>query len=51
MEHLAPEVYLHWFHEFYLDVSSLSVTTSAFVKKKKSKMRHLKKIRETNGSQ
>jgi hypothetical protein len=33
-----------WFHEFYLDVSSLIVTTSAFVKKKNSKMRHLKKF-------
>ena len=42
--HLAPQFYLHWFHKFYLDVSSLIVTTSAFVKKKNSKMRHLKKI-------
>ena len=44
MGHLAPEFYLHWFHEFYLDVSSLIVTTSAFVKKKNSQKRHLKKF-------
>ena len=31
--------------------SSLIVTKSAFVKKKSSKMRHLKKICETNGGQ
>ena len=35
---------LHRFHEFSLDVSSLIVTTSAFVKKKRSKMRHLNKF-------
>ena len=29
---------------FHLDVSSFIVTTSAFVKKKNSKMRHLKKF-------
>ena len=34
----------HWFHKFSLDVSSLIVTTSAFVKKERSKMRHLKKF-------
>ena len=32
------------FHEFSLDVSSLIVTTSEFVKKEMSKMRHLKKF-------
>ena len=44
MGHLAPYFYLHWFHKFYLDVSSLIATTSAFVEKKNSKMRHLKKF-------
>ena len=34
---------MHQFHEFSLDVSSL-IVTSAFVKKKRSKMRHLKKF-------
>ena len=34
-----------------LDHLYLIVTTSAFVKKKSSKMRHLKKNRETNGGQ
>ena len=33
---LAPYAYLHWFHEFCLGVSSLIVTTSAFVKKGKT---------------
>ena len=32
------------FHEFSLDVSSLIITTSAFVKKERSKMSHLKKF-------
>ena len=41
---------LQRFHKFSLDVSYLTVTTSAFVKKKSSKMRHLKN-RETNGGQ
>ena len=38
----AGSIDFHWFHEFSLDVSSLIVTTSAFVKKERSKMRHLK---------
>ena len=41
--------YLHRFHKFSLDVSSLIVTTTAFVEKDRSKMRHLKKICETSG--
>ena len=41
---LLLKFYLHWFHKFYLDVSSLIATTSAFVKRKNSKMRHLKKF-------
>ena len=40
---------LQLFQKFSLDVSSLIVTISAFVKKERSNMRHLKKIRETNG--
>ena len=32
------------FTNFLYDVSSLIVTTSAFVKKERSKMRHLKKF-------
>jgi hypothetical protein len=46
MGHLAPSFYLHWFHKFYLDVSSLIVTTSVFVKKRKGQS---KKIRENGG--
>ena len=42
---------LHWFHEFYLDVSSLVVTTSAFEKKGKVKDEISKKIVKTNGGQ
>ena len=38
-----------WFHEFSLDVSSLIVTTSAFVKKERSKMRHLKNSKTNEG--
>ena len=36
----APKSYLHWFHEFYLDVS-------AFVEKEKLKGEASKKLRET----
>jgi hypothetical protein len=35
---------MHQLNEFSLDVSSLNVTTSAFVKKERSKMGHLKKF-------
>ena len=42
---------LHRFHEFSLDVSSLIVTTSAFVKKGKVKSETSKKILEINGGQ
>jgi hypothetical protein len=35
---------LHWFHGFSLDVPSLIVTTSAFVKKKKVKDETSKKF-------
>ena len=41
---ILGQFYLYWFLKFHLDVSSLIVTTSAFVKKKNSKMRHLKKF-------
>ena len=44
MGHLAPYFTSIAFTNFYLDISSSIVTTSAFVKKKNSKMRHLKKI-------
>ena len=39
------------FSKFYLDVSFLIVTTSAFVKKEKLKDETSKKIRETKGGQ
>ena len=39
----------HWLHKFSLDVSSLIAITSAFVKQKRSKMRHLKKFVKTKG--
>ena len=42
---------LHRFHKFSLDVSSLIVTTSAFVKKRKVNDEVPKKIRETDGGQ
>ena len=42
---------LHWFHGFSLDLLSLIVKTSAFVKEERSKMKHLKKNHETNGTQ
>ena len=52
MEYLSPQFDVHWFHEFSLDVLSLVVTTSAFVKKKRSKMHETsKKNRESNGGQ
>ena len=39
---ILGQFYLYWFLKFHLDVSSLIVTTSAFVKKKNSNMRYLK---------
>ena len=51
MGYLATSFCLYSFHEFYLDVSSLIVTTSAIVKKGKVKDETSKKICETDGGQ
>ena len=44
MGHVFPQVDLHRFHKFSIDVSSLVVMTSAFVKKGKVKDETYKKF-------